>query len=215
MQRSLFFAARATGIAIAGFAFAVPAPPAAAKPRAAESRPAEPSGQRLADAEKCAWEWRSSGGVGVWAQRCRFATGEWALQSDPSLPGFAQTVDGADPVTVLQVFSWPPEQGLEGLKSELLQSGAIPYADCALRPIEGRPTIKGRSYLELRPVGERLTAFNATPQGEIPEPPCGSYGWSTHGVRYFVIEQSHQGKALFVDIGQDGMMFDETTARLE
>ena len=49
----------------------------------------------------------------------------------------------------------------------------------------------------------------------MPEPPCGDYGWSTHGVRYFMTDQRFPGRVVYVDIGQDGTMFDDPTITLE
>ena len=49
----------------------------------------------------------------------------------------------------------------------------------------------------------------------MPEPPCGEYGWSTHGVRYFFTDTRFPDRAVYVNTGQDGTMFDDTTITLE
>lgn len=178
--------------------------------------PPKPSQELLADPVSCAWEWRSFGGVGVWAQRCALSTGLWALRAESTLPGFSLTVNDADAVTVLQVFSWDPKQGMAGLTTALRRSGAAPRdGECVLEPMAGRPEAGAIAFLELRPIGARLKAFEATPRGEVPAPPCGEYGWSTHGVRYFFTDKRRPGRALYVNTGQDGMMFDASSARLE
>lgn len=179
-------------------------------------RPPEPPAARLVDPAACAWEWRASGGVGVWAERCALATGLWALREDPALPGFTLTVDGVDAAPVLQVFELPAGEGVEALLPELRRRGHIPDdADCVFRPAEGRPAAGPLAFHEIRPIGARRDAFEATPSDLVPDPPCGAYGWSTHGVRYFMTDADRPGRVLYVDIGQDGMLFDETTARLE
>ncbi|MCE2909975.1 MAG: hypothetical protein O9343_14635 [Burkholderiaceae bacterium] len=47
-----------------------------------------------------------------------------------------------------------------------------------------------------------------TASGEIPEPPCGPYGASTHGVRYFAFDPQRPDRIVFVDEGQDQPLFD-------
>ena len=69
--------------------------------------------------------------------------------------------------------------------------------------------------LSLQLDADRVAAFEATPEDEVPEPPCGDYGWPTHGVRYFMTDQRFPGRVVYVDIGQDGTMFDDTTITLE
>ena len=51
-------------------------------------------------------------------------------------------------------------------------------------------------------------ALGPTAQGEVPEPLCGPYGASTHGVRYFIVDLRWPGLAVFVDEGQERPMFD-------
>jgi hypothetical protein len=60
--------------------------------------------------------------------------------------------------------------------------------ECVLQPVQVRPAHRTIQFLEIRPTGERLKAFEATPKDEIPDPPCGAYGWSTHGRRYFLTD---------------------------
>jgi len=50
-----------------------------------------------------------------------------------------------------------------------------------------------------------------TPSGDIPEPPCGPYGASTHGVRYFLVDLRQPDRLIFVDEGQDQPMFDPSS----
>jgi hypothetical protein len=76
------------------------------------------------------------------------------------------------------------------------------------------PAPRTRALFEIMPTGSRLAALEATPDDEIPEPPCGEYGWSTHGTRYFVTDVAHPDKVIYIDIGQDGMMFDQTSVSL-
>ena len=61
----------------------------------------------------------------------------------------------------------------------------------------------------------RLVDNQQTPEDEIPDPPCGDYGWSTHGVRYFITDVAHPDRVIYVDTGEDGLMFDDATVTLE
>jgi hypothetical protein len=49
-----------------------------------------------------------------------------------------------------------------------------------------------------------------TPDGDIPEPPCGEWGDSPDGIQYFEV---HPSKIFFVRVGQDIPLFDEQTLR--
>ena len=54
-------------------------------------------------------------------------------------------------------------------------------------------------------------ALSPTVSGDIPEPACGPYGASTHGVRYFVTDLRWPDRAIFVDEGQERPMFDPSS----
>ena len=69
--------------------------------------------------------------------------------------------------------------------------------------------------IDIQPTGARKAAFDATPSDEVPEPPCGDYGWSTHGLRYFMTDIRHPDNVLYLNEGQDGMMFDPRTVRID
>lgn len=47
-----------------------------------------------------------------------------------------------------------------------------------------------------------------TEQGEVPEPVCGAYGHSTHGVRYFITDLRWPELVIFVDEGQERPLFE-------
>lgn len=54
-------------------------------------------------------------------------------------------------------------------------------------------------------------AFAPTATGEVPDPVCGIYGASTHGVRYFITDLRWPDRAIFVDEGQERPLFDPTS----
>jgi hypothetical protein len=179
------------------------------------------------DPEKCVWEWKQQelpdgGTLGVWAERCAFDTGDWELVWAADLPGFNLAVDGEPQFTVIQVFDKPAEAEPSAILPELRERGYIPDDDeCILEPAADSvlatigPSPRTQAFFEVRPTGARLAALEATPADEVPEPPCGEYGWSTHGVRYFMTDITHATRVIYVNLGQDGTMFDPRTIILE
>lgn len=182
---------------------------------AASAQPPKPS--TGTDPAKCVWEWKTGGGIGIWAERCTFATGVWEPVFKADLPGFILTVDGGDETTILQLFKKPADAPISAILPELRKRGYIPDDDeCVFEPAADiRPLPKTRALFEIMPTGSRLAAFDATPADEVPEPPCGEYGWSTHGVRYFMTDITHPDTVVYLNIGQDGTMFDDGTVTFE
>lgn len=183
-------------------------------PAAAAEPPPQPAGST--DPTSCRWEWKEGGGVGIWAERCALETGVWEPRFEASLPGFVLTIDGEDQETILQVFSKPAVGDVSAILPVLRARGYIPDdEDCVFEPDEDRSVAGTRTFFVIMPVGARKQAFDATPEDEVPEPPCGEYGWSTHGVRYFLTDTRFPDRVVYVNIGQDGTMFDEGTITLE
>ena len=154
--------------------------------------------------------------MGIWAEHCTLETGVWTPRFDEALPGFVLTVDGEAEGTILQVFEKPAEAGIAAILPELRKRGYIPDDDqCVFEPAAIRPAPRTVAFHEIRPIGARKEAFEATPEDEVPEPPCGAYGWGTHGVRYFMTDLRFPERVVYVNIGQDGTMFDDRTITLE
>ena len=183
------------------------APPAFAQP---------PQPTHSTDAEKCHWAWKTGGGLGVWAERCALDTGLWEIEARDDLPGFVLTIDGSEETTVLQVFGKAADADVSAILPALRQQGSIPDDDdCVFAPAGARPAAGTLAFFEIMPTGARKAAFDATPADDIPDPPCGDYGWSTHGIRYFMTDSRHPDRVVYIDTGQDGLMFDDTTVTLE
>ena len=181
---------------------------------AAHAQPQEPTGSSVPG--QCKWEWKTGGGIGIWAERCDLETGVWEPRFEASLPGFVLTVDGEDEGTILQVFTKPADAEVSAILPALREKGYIPDDDeCVFEPAAIRPAPRTIAFYEIKPVGSRKEAFDATPEDEVPEPPCGEYGRSTHGVRYFLTDTRFPERVVYVNTGQDGTMFDDTTITLE
>jgi hypothetical protein len=188
--------------------------------------PQPPKPTYSTDAEHCRWIWWSGalpmgGSIGAWTERCDLATGLWELDYTATLPGFWLTIGGEEQAPVIQVFSKPADADVSAILSELRERGYIPDDDeCIFVPASETtlrtvgPVPRTQTLYEIMPTGARLAQFEATPDDDVPEPPCGEYGWSTHGTRYFVTDTRHPDKVVYIDIGQDGMMFDQTSVTL-
>lgn len=167
------------------------------------------------DPARCQWEWKAGGGIGVWAERCQLNTGVWELAFRPELPGFVLTIDGKEETVVLQVFDKPASAPISAILPALRAGGHIPDDDdCVFAPAAPHSAPRTLAFFEIVPAGARKARFEATPKDEVPEPPCGDYGWSTHGVRYFLTDIRHPGTVVYVNAGQDGLMFDDRTVTI-
>lgn len=187
---------------------------ALALPAAALAQPPQPTGSSIPGS--CTWEWKTGGGLGIWAERCDLQTGVWEPRFEASLPGFVLTIDGKAEGTILHVFDKPADAEVSAILPALRAKGYIPDDDeCVFEPAAIRPAPRTIAFYEIKPVGARKEAFDATPEDEVPEPPCGEYGWSTHGVRYFLTDTRFPERVVYVNIGQDGTMFDDATITLE
>jgi hypothetical protein len=174
----------------------------AAAPAAGDgARPPAPDWQTDA---ACTWEWREGGGFGLWTERCALSTGLWEIVWDAAAGAFVQAVDGRPSGILVQPFAVADR---EALRHRLLEAGGLaPDAPCAFKAAALRPAPKTMAMYVLMPTMEN--AFAPTAEGDVPEPLCGPYGASTHGVRYLVEDLRWPGVAVFVEEGQERPMFD-------
>ncbi len=157
----------------------------------------------------CRWERVTGGGLEVRAQACDLTTGQWRVVWEPQRQGFELRVDERVHELVIQPWSLPPDGGPDSIVATLKAAGHLPAAsDCQLVPAKRRPLPRLATTFILAPA-EPVPAV--TPSGEIPEPPCGPYGASTHGVRYFVFDLRRPDRLIFVNEGQDQPMFDPSS----
>lgn len=164
------------------------------------------------DATNCAWVWKTGKGIGLWAEDCKFDTGLWAVTYDAKDDSFSLSVNGGDPFPVLRQFHKKPDEGPDVLLGELKSKGLIPADDeCKFTPSETEKTIATWHFWEITPVGKRKEAFDAAPKDEIPEPPCGEVGFAVDYVGFFMIDDRHPDRVLYVNLGQDGTMIDPFT----
>ena len=175
------------------------------------------------DARQCAWHWREGGGLGLWAESCQLSTGFWEVVWDGPLAAFVVRHEGQVQATVVQSWTLPKGHGADiashasrrakfhamarALTRVLREAGALaPAAPCQWQAITPRPAPHTPAFLALVPRDRQALA--PTAQGEVPEPVCGPYGASTHGVRYFMFDLRWPARAVSVDEGQERPMFD-------
>ena len=169
------------------------------------SRPPRPDWQT--DAGRCSWHWREGGGLGLWTETCRLSTGLWQVSWDAGRSAFVQRHEGDVIGIVVQSWPLPGDTGVQALTPALTRAGQLAaHADCQWKPVALRPAPRTTSFFVLSPAAPQ--ALGPTAQGEVPEPLCGPYGASTHGVRYFIVDLRWPGLAVFVDEGQERPMFD-------
>jgi len=170
------------------------------------------------DAAHCSWVWQTGAGLGVWTEKCAFQTGLWQLKFDPADAGFSLFVDDDNSGLVLAAFAKPADAGIAAILPELSKRGLIPDDDeCIFRPASaatlatvGRAP-KTRAFFEIMPVGKRKAALDATPSDEVPDAPCGDAGWAPDGVSLFMTDATHPTGVVYMNLGQDGTMFDPST----
>lgn len=164
----------------------------------------------------CTWVWKTGGGIGVWGEDCRLDSGRWHLEWDDTAAGFNLMNDNEKIATVLQVFRKDNDAPASAILGELKKRGFVPDSnDCAFAPATIRPAPRTIAFYEIRPQGELLKAYEATPKDDVPDAPCPDYGWSAEGVRYFQHDLRQPGIVLYIDEGQDGSYFDPKTITFE
>ncbi|MFU8765328.1 MAG: hypothetical protein ACNA7T_12435 [Haliea sp.] len=166
-----------------------------------------PMPQWQTDALHCDWAWQESGGIGFWAESCQLPSGLWKIQWDSSRSAFIQTVDEKDLGVVVQPWQVPPGLGIDALRDALVAHALLdPSAACDWKAIPLRGAPRTMSFYTLASISEQAQAM--TEQGEVPEPVCGAYGHSTHGVRYFITDLRWPELVIFVDEGQERPLFE-------
>lgn len=133
------------------------------------------------------------------------------MRAEPALPGFALWIDDTRRETVVHAVPRAPGAPLSSVVAALARAGHVPPDDCVFVRTRLSGVARAARVYELRPTGARLAAMRATPRDQVPDPPCGEYGWSTHGVRAFVVDPRRPQWVVYVNLGQDGTLIDPAT----
>jgi hypothetical protein len=167
----------------------------------------------------CAWEKVSDAAIGLeaWVERCDFGS----RKIDFRLSGGSLAVrysDGGEPDPVVDVFDLLPGESAETGIRRLFAQRTEPKlaARCMLAPYAGGSPRAGVARYMFVPDEAYGKELGARPDSdEVPEPPCGSWGYAPDGIQYWEAQPgSGARKILFVRVGQDEPLFDEQTLRL-
>jgi hypothetical protein len=192
--------------------FCVVTVPASAGPPGGPSRPAD---------KDCAWEKLSDPGLGLeaWVERCDYGF----RKIDFLVKGGSLAIrysDGGAPEPVVDVLDLlPGESEKAGIQRILAaRTPKAIAARCVVAPYRGDKAppagVERFTFAPDAAYRKELDA-KASPDGDIPEPPCGDWGESFDGIQYFEAQPSSGSrKVLFVRAGQDIPLFDEETLRL-
>jgi hypothetical protein len=175
-------------------------------------------------AEKgCKWERFSDAKLGLdaWVQRCDFSKRkiDFVTVKNSLAQRWSDSNGATDPVVdVLNLKAGEtPEQGIRRLFVERTDKKLA--AQCVLAPFRDREikTPAGvNRYVFVPKAAYRKELKRKEVPGDIPEPPCGDWGYSADGIAYFEAQpRTGAQKVLFVRYGQDTPLFDEATLRLE
>lgn len=146
-------------------------------------------------------------------QKCELSTGTWDVLWDGRKKAFVQQRGRQTEGVVVQPWRLKGERGLTGLTLALTQAAAlVPGAPCRWQAVSAWPAPRSATFLALMPRDPKALAL--TEQGEVPDPVCGAYGASTHGVQYFLVDQRWPGWAVFVDEGQERPLFEPASITL-
>jgi hypothetical protein len=159
------------------------------------------------DKKACTWQWKTVKGIGLWTEDCTFDNGRWNVVYDETNDWFALQVNGADPYPVLRQFR--TDGGPEALLPELkAKSLVLDDAECVFAPSAEQPVPAGWEGWNVVPTGKRKQDYDALPDDEVPEPPCGELGMAVDFIGFFMTAKDHPGRILYVNLGQDGTMID-------
>jgi hypothetical protein len=159
------------------------------------------------DAANCSWIWRKGGGLGLWTEECTFNNAKWRVVWDKGRSAFVIRNGKADMGIAVQPFALPEGADIAALSLRFIASGHLKAdAECSWQPLAVRPAPRTITFYVLAPVDP--DALAPTAQGEVPDPACGPYGASTHGIRYFILDVRWPNLAIFVEEGQERPLFD-------
>lgn len=170
------------------------------------TRPAYSSGT------ECEWKWEGGLSIGFWREQCNFSTGLWTIAESDS-DTYVLTItdeEGTYPYDpVIDVFTKDPHAPIQDVYEMLLVQKLVPEnAQCSFELSNSYDTY---DQFILAPFGDSLVQVDAAnARGEVPEDVCGAYG-SGQADRHFNVYKSHPEKVIFINNGQDGSFFDEST----
>ena len=174
---------------------------------------------RAAD-KGCKWEKIDDKALGLalWVERCDYGFRKINLYAKQNTL-MQHYSDGGEDETLIEVFDLKegetPEAGVKRVFAEHTPDKDL-VARCLLKPYDDDPVPPGRKRYTFKPNAALQKELDKqTDPGDIPEPPCGDWGYAPDGIQYFETQPaSGARRILFVRVGQDEPLYDENTLRL-
>jgi hypothetical protein len=161
------------------------------------------------DVSNCKWVWKTGKGIGVWTENCKFDTDAWSVTYNEADDSFAQGISSQDQYTVLRQYRKKPTESPDVLLPALKAAKLIPNDDeCKFEISKDEVKAPHFKIYDIVPLGKRKAAYDAVPENDLPDPPCGEVGLAVDYEAYWMIDDRHPDRVLFVNLGQDGSMFD-------
>lgn len=157
------------------------------------------------------FEWGRVTGAGLsfWAQH----NPDIRVMADPSLPGAVVVRNGdTAPRKVIQVFELKNRSIEDVLPLLQKEEGWDASQSCQFKEVKsGHEGVK--RYL-LVPAGSYAAEVDKQMKEEPVPSTCSGWGVGNSGMRYFEVQDSHPDRAVFIEIGQDAPLFDESSISL-
>ncbi len=161
------------------------------------------------DTKNCKWVWKTGKGIGLWTEDCKFDADSWTVTYNEADDSFGQGTGKDDQYAVLRQFHKNADESPDVLLPALRKAKLIPDDDeCKFQISKDETLTPHLKVYDIVPLGKRKAAYEAVPDDELPDPPCGDVGLAVDYEAYWVIDDRHPDRVLFVNLGQDGSMFD-------
>jgi hypothetical protein len=176
------------------------------------------SGPSRPASKGCQWEKVSDATVGLeaWVETCEYGT----RKIDHTLQGHSLSEhysDGGVPYAVVDVLDLgvgeTPDAGMKRLFAERTSKAVA--GRCRLAEYRGdKPPSGVKRYTFVPDPAYQKELDAKRDPNEVPDPPCGDWGFAPDGIQYFEVHQGPARRILFVRVGQDVPLFDEKTLRI-
>ena len=155
------------------------------------------------------WERVTGAGLSFWAQH----NPDIRVMADLSLPGAVVVRNGdTAPMKVIQVFELKNRSIEDVLPLLQKEEGWDASQSCQFKEVKsGREGVK---RYQLVPAGSYAAEVDKQMKEEPVPSTCSGWGVGNSGMRYFEVQDSHPDRAVFVEIGQDAPLFDESSISL-
>jgi hypothetical protein len=177
---------------------------ASAKYDAQDVAGAAPQPFFLTDAGNCKSAWFKGDGIGVWWENCKSDEATSQLHFDKKIDGFVLGTDPKNITVIARQFHKKAGDLPDAILPELKAKKLIPNdSECKFEASKD-PAAPHFKIYNIMPLGKRLAAYQKEKAtGDIPSPPCGELGLAVDTVAYFVIDDRHLDRVVYVSLGQD------------